>query len=221
LNSSANTDRSKYVPVIGLVGGIGSGKSHLARALAERRPVEIVNGDEAGHQVLQTAEVKREIRERFGDAVFDLSGAVDRRKMAGLVFGSESAPRAARAALEKIVHPRIGELLKQQIEAARRREDIEAIVLDAALLFETGWNRFCDAVIHIDTTEEVRVQRVQTTRGWTRGDLKTREESQWPIDAKRREADYVVENSGAPESAVSQFEEILSRIVAAPRKSPA
>lgn len=211
------TDHPKYVPVIGLVGGVGSGKSRLALALEARRPVEIVSGDAAGHRVLEEESVKQLIRDRFGDTVFDLSGAIDRRKMAALVFGSGSRERDARTALEQIVHPRIGELLKSRIETARRRIDIDAVLLDAALLFETGWNRFCDAVVYIDTPEEIRFQRVHASRGWTRDQLKTREESQLPLDVKRREANYVVDNSGTPEAAVAQFDEICSGIVSCTR----
>src|SRR5579864_6299800 len=97
----------RRVPVIGLVGGIGSGKSHLARQLREKHPIEIIEGDSAGHQVLKEPSVKESLKSIFGDAVFTPAGEVDRRRISRLVFGADAGHQSARAKLEQIVHPRI------------------------------------------------------------------------------------------------------------------
>ena len=204
--------------MIGLVGGVGSGKSCLARLLHEKHPIQIVEGDPAGHQVLTEPAVKESLRTAFGDGVFTPGGDVDRRQMSRLVFGSSPEQTAARKQLENIVHPRITDILTRQVELARTQPGIEAVILDAALMLETGWRDLCDALVFIEVPLEQRLGRVQATRGWSREQLQLREDSQYPLERKRREAEYVVDNSGDVAVALSQLEEIYARITGpAPR----
>ena len=199
--------------MIGLVGGVGCGKSHLARLLHEKYPIEIVEGDMAGHQVLNEPPVKERLREAFGEGVFTSGGEVNRTQISRLVFGSEPQKQAARKKLEQIVHPRISEILARQVALARSRPDVEAVILDAAILLEAGWRHICDAVVFIDTPLEKRVERVTNSRGWSRDELRLREESQFPLERKRKEADHVVDNSGDVQVALSQLETVYSRVV--------
>lgn len=203
----------RRVPVIGLVGGIGSGKSHLARLLREKHPVEIVEGDAAGHLVLQESSVKEHLRKVFGDGVFTPEGEVDRRRIQGLVFGPAPEHKAALKKLEEVVHPRITEILTRQVAHAQADPDVEAVILDAALLLEAGWRDLCDAVVFIDAPFEQRLARVMHSRGWSREELKFREESQFPVERKRKEAEYVVGNSGDGQAALSQLEEVYFRVL--------
>src|SRR5262245_54210203 len=159
---------SRRVPVIGLVGGIGSGKSHLARQLRERHPVEIVEGDTTGHRLLQDPQVKEQLRKVFGDGVFSAGGEIDRSRMKGLVFGPGSEQKAARGKLEEIVHPRLTEDLRRQIALAQSRPGVEAVILDAALILEAGWRDLCDAVLFVDASFDERLSRVMRSRGWSR-----------------------------------------------------
>jgi dephospho-CoA kinase len=207
------TNAPRKVPVIGLVGGIGSGKSYLARQLREKHSIEIIEGDSAGHVVLQERSVKESLRNVFGDAVFTPAGEVDRRQIGRLVFGASAEHQAARKKLEQIVHPRIAEILTRQVALARSRPDVEAVILDAALLLEAGWRRLCDLVVFIDTPFDQRLARVAHSRGWSRGELEAREESQFPVERKRKEADDVVENSGDGQAALSQLEKIYSCVL--------
>jgi dephospho-CoA kinase len=203
----------RRVPVIGLVGGIGSGKSYLARLLCKKRPIEIVEGDTAGHHVLQEPSVKESVRKAFGEAVFTSGGDVDRRRMKELVFGPGPEHKTALKKLEQIVHPRITEILTHQVAQAQSRAEVEAVVLDAALLLEAGWRNLCDTVVFVDTPSDERLARVMKSRGWSREELRFREESQFPVERKRKEAEYVVENSGDGQAALSQLEEIYSRVL--------
>jgi dephospho-CoA kinase len=203
----------RRVPVIGLVGGIGSGKSHLARLLREKHPVEIVEGDPAGHIVLQESAVKEQLRKVFGDGIFTSGGDVDRRQIKGLVFGPGPEHKAALKKLEEIVHPRITEILARQVAQAQAKPDVEAVILDAALLLEAGWRDLCDAVVFVDAPFEQRLARVMHSRGWSRDELKFREESQFPVERKRKEAEYVVGNSGDVQAALSRLEDVYSRVL--------
>ncbi|HLJ10269.1 MAG TPA: dephospho-CoA kinase [Planctomycetaceae bacterium] len=211
------TNAPRRIPVIGLVGGIGSGKSHLARQLCERHPIEIVEGDPAGHLVLHDSEVKQSLRKAFGDGIFAPDGEIDRQRLGRLVFGPSPDQIAARSQLEQFVHPKITEILTRQIALARARPDIEAVILDAALLLEAGWRHLCDAVVFIDTSLEQRLARVAKGRGWTRDDLRLREESQLPLEKKRKEADYVLENFGDGQGGLSRLEEVYARILSSAR----
>jgi dephospho-CoA kinase len=204
---------SRRVPVIGLVGGIGSGKSHLARQLRERHPVEIVEGDTTGHRLLQDPQVKEQLRKVFGDGVFSPGGEIDRSRMKGLVFGPGSEQKAARGKLEEIVHPRLTEDLRRQIALAQSRPGVEAVILDAALILEAGWRDLCDAVVFIDTPFDERLSRVMRSRGWSREDWELRESSQYPLVRKRTEADYVVENSGDLQTALSRLETVYLQVL--------
>lgn len=199
--------------MIGLVGGVGCGKSHLARLLHEKHSIEIVEGDKAGHEVLAEQAVQERLRAAFGEGVFTSAGEINRRQISRLVFGSSPEQQAARKKLEEIVHPRISEILARQVALAQSRPDVEAVILDAAILLEAGWRHICDAVVFIDTPLEKRLERVTKSRGWSRDDLRLREESQFPLERKRKEADHVVDNSGDVQIALSQLEEVYSRVV--------
>ena len=204
---------ARRVPVIGLLGGIGSGKTFLARELARRHNIVIVEGDAAGHAVLKLEPVKTALRSRFGPAVFTPEGEVDRRALGRQVFGAGETERQARTDLEQIVHPRIRELLANRIAQARLEPTTEAVVLDAAILLEAGWRHLCDALIFLDVPDEQRLQRVLENRGWSANEFLTREASQLSLELKKGESQYVVDNSGSPEQAVNQLEQIYSQIM--------
>lgn len=229
-------ERSLTAPVIGIIGGVGSGKSSLARRVVELRQVEmrqqerpvannpteerkvvILDGDAAGHRVLAEPAVQRQIGDRFGNGVFHQDGTINRRAVAHLVFGTDPAHQQARADLESIVHPRIHYHLEQELAAARSDPATEAVLLDAAVLLEAGWRPLCDAVVFVDTPLEQRKERVSRTRGWTGEQLASRESSQLSLEQKRMEADYVVDNSRGLDQAALQLERVLQQVIAAKR----
>lgn len=202
----------KIVPVIGLVGGIGSGKSSVAAWLAARRNVAVLDGDEAGHRVLARPDVKQQLRKQFGDSIFDEQGAVNRGALAKMVFGPTPEQRQARTRLERIVHPAIRELLSERINEFRNSHHVEAVLLDAAVLFEAGWNDLCDAVVFIDAPDSDRLKRVVQSRGWTEKALGDREASQLSLDVKRSKSTETVENRGDVSNAGGRLEQILNGI---------
>ena len=153
--------------VVGLIGGVGSGKSTIAAGLAQRLHVIVLNADAAGHRALTSQHIQNQLHRRFGDGIFTSEGEVRRDRLAALVFGDDPAQRQARHDLEQIVHPEIRSDLKRQLAQARQQRDLDVIVIDAALLLEAGWNELCDAVVFIDTPYEGRLARVQIGRGWT------------------------------------------------------
>jgi dephospho-CoA kinase len=195
--------------VIGIVGGIGSGKSSVARWVAARHSdVALINGDEIGHEVLTDVAVRDAIRKRFGEPVFNTDGQINRKALGQVVFGSNREQQSARDDLERIVHPKIRETIAGRIAnsaAAGQR----AVLLDAAVLFEAGWNDLCHAVVFIDVPRDERLARLRETRGWDDAETERRESSQASLESKRGRSQFIVDNSRSVEAAGRQLEEFL------------
>ncbi len=196
-------------PAIGFVGGIGSGKSSVVRWLAERCQILILDGDRIGHSVLSKTEIVRLIGETFGPDVLDDDGQVNRSALARKVFGADQDHQTCRDQREAIVHPEIRRHLEEQIREASPQ--LDAVILDAAVLFEAGWNDLCSAVVFVDAPEALRGQRVKS-RGWTPEELSRREASQWALARKRRLADFTIDNRGELDDCGRQLVPILQQL---------
>jgi dephospho-CoA kinase len=190
---------------IGLVGGVASGKSLVAKMLVELG-AGLLDADRTGHEVLKEDQVKTALRERWGDEVFTDGGEVDRQAVAARVFGSSEEARENRRFLEGLLHPRIRQRLEQQ-----RREYASAgrpaVVVDAPLLLEAGWGPMCDIIVFIDVPREKRLARARQ-RGWTESAFAYREAAQMPVEEKRRAAHVVIPNDSSESElrrAVEQF----------------
>jgi dephospho-CoA kinase len=192
------------MPVIGLIGGIGSGKSR-ASALFATRGARVLSGDEAGHQALRQPEVRARIVERLGPGVLDAQDEVDRRRLAGRVFADPAELRA----LEGIVWPWIGRRLREQVEAARADPGVKFVLLDAAVLLEAGWNGVCDWIVYIHAPRAVRLRRLAEQRGWTAKEVEAREQAQFSLTDKARRADHALDNSGPPEALARQVDALV------------
>lgn len=190
----AVTSVPRRIPVVGVIGGIGSGKSSVARAVAAQANVHVIDADRLGHEALLDPNVKIALRRQFGDSIFDAAGEVQRNALARCVFGDSESNRAARHSLEQIVHPEIARQIANEIAGAEVRGQ-EAVLLDAAVLIEAGWRKLCDAVVFIDATEELRLERVRLRSGWTLEELHRREASQLNLPEKRRQSDASITNA--------------------------
>lgn len=199
---------------MGLIGGVGSGKSSVARRFQaiSRCPVAVIDADQLGHQVLQLPTVKERLLQRFGSTIFDSQGDITRSSLGRLVFGEDATVRQARHDLEAIVHPEIRKLAEQSIHNLRQERQVELIVLDAALLLEAGWKDACDLVVFVDTPEADRIARVQANRGWSAEELAKREASQWPLPRKRAAANAVIDNSKSVDDASKQLEQVIQKM---------
>lgn len=190
--------------VIGIVGGIGSGKSTAAAALA-RRGGRVVAGDPAGHEALRQPVIRDRIAKRWPDAVGG-DGEIDRRVLGRAVFANPVQLRE----LEALVFPWIKGQLRDDIAAAKADAEVKFVVLDAAVMLEAGWDGACDRLVFVDAPREVRAARV-ASRGWTADDLDRRERSQMSLDKKRGRADAVLENSGSPDELQAAADELLAQ----------
>ena len=184
-------------PVVGLVGGIGSGKSALADWVSQHASIKVLDGDQLGHQALDEPELARKILDRFPDSKDpdNSDRQVNRAALAEIVFGDDLKSESNRNDLEAIVHPFIRRRLTELIHEHRGQDGCRAIVVDAAVLLEAGWDDLCDHVVFVDVPEDIRLGRVEATRNWTRSDYLDRQASQWPLQQKQDTADTSLDNS--------------------------
>ena len=204
--------------MIGLLGGVGSGKSTVAAELAALG-CAVIDADAVGHEVLSEPDVKAELRRLWGEGVLTASGEVDREAVAKIVFDSPDAL----AALDALMHP----LMRERIDIASRELDgaliealysdtdhcpVEAVVLDAALLLETDWHELCTTLVFVSAPAAARAERVARQRHWDRAELERRENSQKPLDIKRSGADHGIDNSSSLSYLREQVRSVFHRI---------
>jgi len=200
-------------PIIGIAGGIGSGKTFVAQLFAELGCM-VISSDELVRQAYKDPTVKRTLKQWWGDLMFDASGEVDRSAVARKIFTSPSE----RQRLERLLHPLANQMRQRMMEHAAEDPKVVAFVWDTPLLFETELNKLCDRVVFVEAPLSVRVARVAERRGWTAQELEQRENLQLPLDNKRRLSDDVIVNAADAENDVNrlreQVREVLSRILA-------
>jgi dephospho-CoA kinase len=198
---------TRRCPVIGLVGGIGAGKSRVSAALA-RRGGFAVSGDAAGHEALRQPAIRERIVGRWGKNVLGAEGEIDRSKLGRVVF----ADPAARRELEAIVQPWIGERLRAEIAKAQADPAVSFVVLDAAVMLEAGWQGACDLLVYVHASPAVRLARVAQQRSWSAAEVAARERAQMSLTEKASRADVALENSGAPEALEPQVDRLLEQL---------
>jgi dephospho-CoA kinase len=196
--------------IIGITGGVASGKSTVAEQLAALG-AGVLDADRAGHEALRLPHVEAAARRRWGDAIFGQNGRIDRAKLAQIVFGTEPEAGQERKYLEQLTHPEIGGLLKRQVETFEA-SGVQIAVLDAALLLEAGWDGMCEKTVFVESPREVRLARA-LARGWTEEDFVAREAVQESLDRKRPRADVIIDNSGSPERTQAQVEQFWASLV--------
>jgi dephospho-CoA kinase len=200
----SSSENGKDKLVVGLLGGIGSGKSQVAAAFAARG-ARVIGADELAHAALRQPEVRRKVAQRWGEELLDEQGEIQRRRLGAIVF----ADPAERRTLEAMVHPWIRERLQAEVQKARAEEGVRLIVLDAAIMVEAGWSALCDRLVYVDAPHELRLARVAQQRGWTEEEMLARESAQLPLTEKRVRADHVLDNSASPAHLQRQVDDLL------------
>lgn len=176
--------------LVGLTGGIGSGKSTVARLLAERGAV-VVDADELSREALRPGtRTFEQVWALFGDEVITSEGELDRAAIAGIVFADEKKRRA----LESITHPEVFRLLAETVEWHRDSDNI--VVFDAPLIIETGFHEACDVVVVVTASEEQRIERLRRDRGMSAAEASVRIAAQAGAAEREKVANVVVDNDG-------------------------
>ncbi len=193
--------------VIGLTGGIGSGKSTVSQCLAELGAV-ILDADKVGHEAFKpNTAAWHEVVATFGEQVIAPGGEIDRKKLGEIVFNSpESLAR-----LNQIMHPRMYEMMKDQIEEYRQ-QGVDVVVLEAAVLLEANWTPLVDEVWVTVASESAVLERLKQQRGLAEEQTLARIRSQLTIEARTKHADIVINNDGDLDEMRAKIKELWASL---------
>ena len=184
--------------VIGLIGGIGSGKSSVS-AILHSLGVEIIDADKVGHEAYTpNSEGWKKVISVFGQDIVGPENEIDRKKLGGIVFSDPSEMEK----LNKLMHPIIHNLVEVKIKLLSN-QGVKVVVLEAAILIEANWQDLTDEIWLAKSNQEVVIERVQLRNNFTREEIIKRIQSQMSNDEREKHSDIVIDNNGT----IEQLEE--------------
>ena len=176
--------------IIGVTSSMGCGSSTVAKML-QKFGASLISADDIAQKVLESAAVKKQLIKTFGHII--LKGKkIDRKRLAHMAFKNETETKK----LNEITHPVIIKKIESKIKRLKKKNKKKPIVIDAALLFETGLNNLTDRVIVVTASREKQLRRLQD-KGFTEKEALQRIKAQLPLSRKTTQADYVIDNNGA------------------------
>lgn len=197
--------------VLGVLGGIASGKTAVARLLAGREGL-VISADELAREALDSPDVLARVRARFGPAAIGPDGRADRAYLARAVFDPAHGAAELRSELESWTHPLVRDRIRERLSAARA-SGVPRVVLDVPLLLENdaqhGLARLCDALVFVDVRDDERERRAERERGWSRGEVARREAAQLPLLEKKKRAHHIIEN----DRGLVELEQAVARLL--------
>jgi dephospho-CoA kinase len=194
--------------VIGLTGGIGTGKTEVSRLL-EQLGATIINADQVGHEAYTPhSEAWQEVVKAFGEDILQEHGEIDRRKLGGIVFADPDRL----ATLNGIMHPRMAAIVSDKLRGLESQRTQVAVV-EAAVLFEAGWDALVGEVWTTESPVEKVVERLQQRNGFAPEEIRKRIASQMPSEERARRATEVIENAGEMEDLESSVRDVWKRRV--------
>lgn len=195
--------------LIGLTGGIGSGKSTVSALLAKRGAV-IIDADAITRQLQQPGQpLLKELSDRFGSGIISSSGDLDRAALAAIAFGDPDALKD----LNKIVHPAVAKEMDRQMNEVRHTDKV--VVLDIPLLAENPRKGLCGVIV-VDVPVDLAVERLVTFRNMSETDARSRIEKQASREKRLEIADQVIDNSGDMDALASRVDEVWQWAIALP-----
>jgi dephospho-CoA kinase len=192
--------------IIGLTGGIASGKSLVARIFRDLG-AHLIDADAIVHELLGPDQAAaQEVIAHFGPGICGPDNCVDRRRLGEIVFND----REQREWLNRCLHPKVFEVYASRVRQLRDRQPDAVVVLDAALIIETGYYKHMDCVVVVDADEEQQLERLIARDGFSREQALARIRSQMPLSEKRHYADYVIDNRRSRKETERQAREIFA-----------
>jgi len=195
-------------PIIGILGGIGSGKTTVANAFA-KAGCKVIDADKIAHELLEQKDVKSSIINIFGKAILTIEGKINRKKLADVVFEDSGKIKA----INGIIHPLVLAQVEALISEYNTQNQVKAIVLDMPLLAEVGWEKRCNKLIFVDCKADLRLKRTMKNGILNESQLKRRENFQISLDKKKGIADNVLDNNSDCEALAKRVADILSDVV--------
>lgn len=194
--------------LIGLTGNIGSGKTLVATQF-EKLGGHVIDADKISRQLVEPGlPALNEIVEQFGESVLTPDRALDREKLAAIVFDDA----ARKKTLEKILHPRVFQAEQEMYSSLREKDPRALVVIDAALLIESGNYKNVDKVVLVACDEETQIRRVLERGSLSREEIKKRLRSQMSLQEKRKYADYVIDNNSSLDNLNRAVESLFNEL---------
>ncbi len=194
--------------IVGLTGGIASGKSLVARVFKDLG-AHVIDADRIVHDLLEPEQQAcRDVLDHFGKDIQLPNGGIDRRKLGEIVFNDPEK----RAWLNSCLHPQVFNVYTAQVKHLQSRQPDTIVILDAALLIETGYHRKMDKLVVVYADLEQQIKRLSLRDKFTRGQALARISSQMPLAEKRAQADYVIDNTGSREDTEVQAREVFQKL---------
>jgi len=195
-------------PIIGILGGVYSGKSTVAAEFA-KHGCKVINADAIAHKLLAKDSVKKEVMDSFGSQILDSKGNVDRSALARIAFSDKNAIER----LNRILHPKVLEHVEELIKRFQSNPVVRAVILDMPLLLEVGWVERCDKLIFVACDDTERHKRAKEQGLLSENEIKVRENFQISLDKKESIADNTVNNNSDFSALAKQVSDIFSDIM--------
>ena len=189
--------------IIGITGGVGAGKSTVLDYLREQFHAYVIQADQVGHQVMEPGEIcYSQVIALFGEHILKKDKTIDRKAVSDVVFGNEEKLKK----LNGIIHPAVRQSILEEIQFQKEKKTA-IVVVEAALLLEEHYEKFCDKVWYVHTDREIRISRLMENRGYSREKSESIISSQAPDEYFAKHADYIIRNNGDIKDTWLQVEE--------------
>ena len=195
--------RQNNMKIIGITGGVGAGKSTVLDYLREQFHAYVIQADQVGHQVMEPGEIcYSQVIALFGEHILKKDKTIDRKAVSDVVFGNEEKLKK----LNGIIHPAVRQSVLEEIQLQKEKKTA-ILVVEAALLLEEHYEKFCDKVWYVHTDREIRISRLMENRGYSREKSESIISSQAPDEYFAKHADYIIRNNGDIKDTWLQVEE--------------
>lgn len=192
--------------VIGIVGGIGAGKSTVVELMMAMAPIEYVSADQVGHQILLKGQPAYEpVVQAFGTTILNTKGEIERYKLAQIVFKDNKQLER----LNQITHPIIFNQIEMQIKKQEQLGEVDFILLEAALLIESGLTFFTDKIIGVYAEPEIRLNRAMQRDHASKEQILKRMQAQMDWETMKKACDYIIDNSFSKENTQKQIKKMM------------
>lgn len=189
--------------VLGITGGVGCGKSTLLSMLEKKKGAKVILADNLGHEVMEPGtECYEQIVTLLGSSILDEKGHIKRKKMAQIIYGDDEKRRQ----VNEIVHPSVKKEIKERI---RMWQAEPLVVVETALMFESGCDAYCDEVWGIFTDPEIRIDRLSKSRGYSREKSLSIMQKQMSYEELKQKCSHVLFNDEDPDKLWEQIKELL------------
>ena len=189
--------------VLGITGGVGCGKSTLLSMLEKKKGVKVILADNLGHEVMEPGtECYEQIVTLLGSSILDETGHIKREKMARIIYGDDEKRRQ----VNEIVHPSVKKDIHERI---RMWQAEPLVVVETALMFESGCDAYCDEVWGIFTDPEIRIDRLSKSRGYSREKSLSIMQKQMSYEELKQKCSHVLFNDEDPDKLWEQIKELL------------